>query len=66
MFRKATLIALVLGLFFASSALAAHPVSISEMQVDFGSMTEGPVASKTVTITNVSKEVVTIQNVTTS
>jgi len=66
MLKKATLLALVLGLLFASPALAAHPIAISEMNVDFGSMTEGPVASKTVTLTNVSKEVVTIQNVTTS
>ncbi|BDQ37032.1 hypothetical protein SYK_13920 [Pseudodesulfovibrio nedwellii] len=66
MFKKIQLMALVLGLLFASSAMAAQPVSISDMKVDFGSMIEGPVASKTVMLTNVSKEVVTIKNVTTS
>ena len=66
MFKKVQLMVLVLGLLFASSAMAAQPISISDIKVDFGSMTEGPVASKMVMLTNVSKEVVTIKNVTTS
>jgi hypothetical protein len=64
--KKIQLMILTLGLLFASTAMAAQPIAISHMQVDFGRMTEGPVAQKTVTLTNVSKEVVTIQNVTTS
>ncbi|WP_243545707.1 DUF1573 domain-containing protein [Pseudodesulfovibrio tunisiensis] len=66
MLKKATILALVFRLLFAASAMAAPNLTISETRVDFGSMTEGPVASKTVTLTNVSREVVTIQNVTTS
>ena len=58
--------ALVLVLGLASAALAAGPVAISETTVDFGSMTEGPVASKTVTLTNTSKEPAVIGNVSTS
>lgn len=57
-------LAMVLGL--ASAALAASPVAISETTVDFGSMTEGPVASKTVVLTNTGKEAATIENVSTS
>lgn len=66
MLKKSLLAALALCLLTASWAWAGPPVAISDMKVDFGSMTEGPVARKTVTLTNVSKEVVTIQNVTTS
>ncbi|NDV19845.1 hypothetical protein GO013_10475 [Pseudodesulfovibrio sp. JC047] len=66
MLRKMQWMVLALGMLCASSAMAAQPVSISDMKVDFGTMTEGPVASKTVTLTNISKEVVTIKNVSTS
>ncbi|WFS61800.1 DUF1573 domain-containing protein [Pseudodesulfovibrio thermohalotolerans] len=49
-----------------AGAAAAQPLVVSEAKVDFGSMTEGPVASKTVTLTNAGKEVLVISNVTTS
>ena len=61
--KKISILAQALGLLFVTSAMAAPALSISETKVDFGSLTEGPVASKTVTLTNMSKEVITIQNV---
>ena len=46
MFRKVLLMVLAFSLLLAGSALAAQPIAISDMNVDFGKMTEGPVARK--------------------
>lgn len=65
MLKKIALMTLVLGLLCAAPAWAGN-LSVSRTEVDFGSMTEGPVAEKAITLTNTGKEVVTIENVTTS
>lgn len=44
----------------------AGPLSVSQTTVDFGAMTEGPVARQTITLTNTGDRALTIENVTTS
>ncbi|WP_272699490.1 hypothetical protein [Desulfovibrio sp. Fe33] len=49
-----------------AGAASAQPLAFSQTTVDFGSMTEGPVAGKAITVTNSTAEEITITNVATS
>lgn len=66
MIKRIFTLTLLLGLLSAIPAWAESALKISDSKIDFGSMTEGPVATKSVTLKNISNEVLTIQNVSTS
>lgn len=63
---KKILFTLLLSLCLTLPAWANSGLSISKQTIDFGAMTEGPVAQQTVTITNTTAAAITIDNVSTS
>lgn len=64
---KAHTIAMALALVLClAGAASAGQLKISETQVQFGNMKEGPNAEKTITLTNVSAEEAVVANVSTS